>query len=92
MADAERAQPFGMAGQAVAAGDEADHRRARGERAFDADRRILDDRDPADRHAERGGGVEIEIGRRLAARDMLAAGEDHVAERAVEAEMGEMAA
>ena len=27
--------------------------------------------------AERGGGVEIEVGRRLAARDMLAAREDH---------------
>ena len=47
VADAERAQPLGMAGQAVAAGDEADHRRARGERALDADRRILDDRDAA---------------------------------------------
>ena len=40
----------------------------------------------ADRSAAGG-----EIRRRLAARDMLAAAEDHVAERAFEAEMGEMA-
>ena len=91
MVDAQGAQPLGMAGQAVAAGDEADHLGARGERAFDADRRILDDRGARDRHAERGGGVEIEVGRRLAARDMLAAREDPVAERALEAEMGEVA-
>ena len=58
-------------------GAQADHGRARRHRAGHADRRILDDHGALDVDAQRLGGVQIEIGRGLAARDMLAAAEDH---------------
>jgi hypothetical protein len=90
MPDAKRAQPLFMVRPAMAAGDKADHRRARRQGALHAHRRILDDRDLADRHPKRRRGVKIKVGRRLAARDMLAAGKDPVLERAFEADIAQM--
>src|SRR5690606_25097372 len=71
----------GEAGLCMAAADEADHARAGGDRGASPYRRIFDDDGGAHVHAQRGGGVEIDVGMRLAARDMLASAVDMGPER-----------
>src|SRR4051812_32476861 len=68
----------------------ADHISAGGDRTGRAHGRILQDRAVRDIDADRGGGMEIEVGRRLTARDMLATREDLVAKRVANTEMLKM--
>src|SRR3546814_19506095 len=79
-----------MARRAMTPRAQADHVRARRDRAGRADGRILDDRAAVDSHPERARGMEIDVGRRLAARHMLAAREHHRPDIGAQAAMIEM--
>src|SRR3569832_2029603 len=87
----ELPQPLVMAGAALAAAAEADDVPARGDRAGRADRRILDDRGARYVDTDRLRRMKEEVGGRLAARDMLAAGKDPIAKGVTNAEMVEVA-
>ena len=81
-----------MIGLAMRAAAEADHSGAGCQRAAHPYRRILDDRALPDRHAKAVRGVQVKVGRRLAALDMFVAAVEVFAERVGEPEMLEMAA
>ena len=71
----------------MAAGAQADHIGARCEGSGHSDGRILDDDAFANLDAERVGGMQIEVGSRLAAIHMFGAAEDPAFEMVCEAEM-----
>ena len=75
---------------AVPPGAQANHLRAGSNRALHPNRRILDDDGAANVGADRGRCVEVNIGCRLSARDMLVAAEDVASEMVADPHMLEM--
>ena len=80
------AQPSAIAGAAMPAGAETDHRHSRRPGSHHARRRVLEDEHVLRPDSERARRVQVDIGMGLAASDMLGGAEQPVAEMVGEAE------
>jgi len=80
-----------MAVADMASGKQPNHMGAGGDRAFDSDRRILDDQSVGDVDPQLVGGEQVKVRRRLGPADMLAAAVEMLAEALAQPEIVKVA-